>query len=76
MAVVVDVQRLNSSDRYRMQAEVVMRLAAKAESTMEQELYLSIAEGWRKLAAEALRNERQDVPAETRTFRDTDVRRR
>ena len=59
-----------------MQAEVVMRLAAKAESTMEQELYLSIAEGWRKLAAEALRNERQDVPAETRTFRDTDARRR
>jgi len=76
VAVVVDVQRLNSSDRYRMQAEVVMRLAAKAESTMEQELYLSIAEGWRKLAAEALRSERQDVPAETRTFRDTDARRR
>lgn len=76
MAVVVDVQRLNSSDRYRMQAEVVMRLAAKAESTVEQELYLSIAEGWRKLAAEALRNERQDVPAETRTFRDTNARRR
>jgi hypothetical protein len=76
VAVVVDVQRLNSSDRYRMQAEVVMRLAAKAESTMEQELYLSIAEGWRKLAAEALRNERQDVLAETRTFRDTDARRR
>jgi len=50
-----------------------MRLAAKAESPAEKDVYLSIAEGWRKLAAEALRNERQDlppVPRETRTFRD------
>lgn len=52
-----------------MQAEVVMRLAAKAESAAEKDVYLSIAEGWRKLAAEALRNERQDRPPETRTFR-------
>ena len=59
----------STSDRYRMQAEVVMRLAAKAESPAEKEVYLSIAEGWRKLAAEALRNERQDVPAEKRSFR-------
>ena len=51
----------SDSDRYRAQAEVVMRLAAKAGSQAEKEVYLSIAEGWRKLAAEALRNERQDV---------------
>ena len=60
---------LSSSDRYRMQAEVVMRLAAKAESQAEKEVYLSIADGWRRLAAEALRNERQDRPPEPRSFR-------
>lgn len=63
----------SSSDRYRQQAEVVMRLAAKAESRAEKEVYLQIAEGWRKLAAEALRNERQDLPRaarEPRSFRD------
>ena len=60
----------SSSDRYRQQAEVVMRLAAKAESRAEKEVYLQIAEGWRKLAAEALRNERQDIPRERRSFRD------
>ena len=59
----------STSDRYRMQAEVVMRLAAKAESPAEKDVYLSIAEGWRKLAAEALRHERQDVPREKRSFR-------
>lgn len=46
-----------------------MRLAAKAESPAEQEVYRSIAEGWRKLAAEALRHERQDVAGERRSFR-------
>ena len=49
-----------------------MRLAAKADSPAEKEVYLSIAEGWRKLAAEALRNERQDLPQspkERRSFR-------
>jgi hypothetical protein len=49
-----------------------MRLAAKADSPAEKNVYLSIAEGWRKLAAEALRNERQDVPQaakERRSFR-------
>lgn len=49
-----------------------MRLAAKADSPAEKDVYLSIAEGWRKLAAEALRNERQDLaPAakERRSFR-------
>ena len=47
-----------------------MRLAARAENEAERSVYLSIAEGWRKLASEALRNERQDVPRERRTFRD------
>ncbi len=49
-----------------------MRLAAKAGSPAEKQVYLQIADGWRKLAAEALRNERQDTPhpaAETRSFR-------
>jgi hypothetical protein len=55
-----------------MQAEVVMRLAAKADSPAEKDVYLQIAEGWRKLALEALRNERQDVPAERRSFKDKD----
>jgi hypothetical protein len=66
---VVSPEDLSSSDRYRMQAEVVMRLAAKAESPAEKEVYLSIADGWRRLAAEALRNERQDVAPEPRSFR-------
>lgn len=65
----MSTQSFSSSDRYRLQAEVVMRLAAKAESAAEKDVYLSIAEGWRKLAAEALRNERQDVAAEPRSFR-------
>ena len=55
-----------------MQAEVVMRLAAKAGSSAEKDVYLQIADGWRKLAAEALRNERQDLPQapkEERSFR-------
>lgn len=52
-----------------------MRMAAKAESSTEKDVYLSIADGWRKLAAEALRHERQDLPRvarERRTFRDAD----
>lgn len=55
-----------------MQAEVVMRLADRAGSPAEREVYLSIAEGWRKLALEAQRDERQDLPAaagEQRSFR-------
>ena len=49
-----------------------MRLAAKAGSPAEKDVYLQIADGWRKLAAEALRNERQDLPRalrEGRSFR-------
>lgn len=50
-----------------------MRLAAKAGSPAEKDVYLQIADGWRKLAAEALRHERQDMPRvadEARSFRD------
>jgi hypothetical protein len=68
----VSPENQSASDRYRLQAEVVMRLAAKADSPAEKDVYLSIADGWRKLAAEALRNERQDLPRpaeERRTFR-------
>ena len=49
-----------------------MRLAARADSTAEKEVYLSIADGWRKLAAEALRHEKQEGPRvgdEQRSFR-------
>ncbi|WP_293352281.1 hypothetical protein [Phenylobacterium sp.] len=52
-----------------------MRLAARADNPAEKDVYLSIAEGWRKLAAEALRNERQDLPQaakERRSFRRDD----
>ena len=64
-------ETLQDSERHRLQAESVMRLATKAESPAEREIYLSIAEGWRKLAAEALRNERRGDTraAEPRTFR-------
>ena len=41
-------------------------MAARADSPAEQRVYLSIAEGWRKLAAEVQRNE---VPAEARSFK-------
>lgn len=64
----VSSDNLSDSDRYRRQAEVVLRMAARAGSPAEKDVYLSIAEGWRKLAAEALRNERQDVAPERRSF--------
>jgi len=51
---------MRNSERYANQAETVMRLAAKAESQAEKEVHLSIAEGWRKLATEALRAERHE----------------
>jgi hypothetical protein len=48
---------MRDSERYRAQADTVLRLAAKAASPAEKDVYLSIAEGWRRLAAEAERNE-------------------
>jgi hypothetical protein len=61
---------MRDSERYLAQAEAVTGLAARAASPAEKEVYLSIADGWRKLATEAFRNERQDAgrPAEPRSF--------
>ena len=60
---------MRDSERYLAQAAVVSRMAARAESEAEKSVYLSIAEGWRRLAAEVQRNER---PAETRSFKAAD----
>lgn len=63
---------MRDSDRYIAQAETVMRMAARAASPAEREVYETIADGWRRLAAEARRNERHDEPRiapEPRTFR-------
>lgn len=57
------------SDRYQAQAEAVLRLAARADSAAEKQVYLSIADGWKRLAAEAAWNERQDIRSdEPRSF--------
>lgn len=66
---------MRDSERYMAQAESVARLAARADSAAEKQVYLSIAEGWRKLAEEASRNERQHsgrVAGEARSFRPSD----
>jgi hypothetical protein len=57
---------MRDSERYLVQAETVMRMAARAASQAEKDVYLSIAEGWRKLAAEVRRNE---PPPEPRSFK-------
>jgi hypothetical protein len=59
---------MRDSVRYREQADTVMRLAAKADSQAERDVYASIAEGWRKLADEAQRNEGHKVADEPRSF--------
>jgi hypothetical protein len=66
---------MRDSQRYAAQAEFVLRLAARAEGAAEREVFLRIADGWKKLAAEAARNERQresNRPAEPRSFRADD----
>ena len=62
---------MRDSERYLAQAEAVARLAARAASPAEKEVYLSIADGWRKLATEAFRNERQEaeLDEEPRSFK-------
>ena len=57
--------------RYRDQADAVCRMAAKAASDAEREVYLSIAEGWRRLATEAERHEGR-IASEPRSFRKSD----
>jgi hypothetical protein len=57
---------MSASERYRAQAEVVLRLAARADCPAEKDVYLTIAEGWRRLAAEVSRRE---APEEPRSFK-------
>jgi hypothetical protein len=51
---------MRDSERYLAQAEAVERMAGRASSAAERKVYQTIAEGWRKLAGEAERNERHD----------------
>ena len=61
---------MRDSERYEAQAKQVMRMAARAQNPAEKEIYTSIAEGWKKLSAEAARNEARDDrrPDEPRRF--------
>ena len=58
---------MRDSERYEAQAATVLRMAARAESAGEKQVYLRIADGWRQLAAEAARNEERVAP-EQRAF--------
>jgi hypothetical protein len=51
---------MRDSERYLAQADAVLRMAGRAGSAAEREVYETIAEGWRKLAGEARRNEKND----------------
>lgn len=63
---------MRDSERYESQAATVLRMAWRATNPAEKQVYLSIAEGWKKLAAEAARNERRAARApEPRSFRPT-----
>jgi hypothetical protein len=60
---------MRDSERYKALAESVLRLAARAISPAESQVYRSIADGWKRLATEAARNEGRDVRlAEPRSF--------
>ena len=61
---------MRDSERYEAQAQAVARMAARAANPAEREVYEKIADGWRKLAAEARRNERQSprLAGEERSF--------
>jgi len=62
---------MRDSKRYEAQAQLVLRMAARAESAAEKQVFLNIADGWKRLAEEAARNERQSEsnrPAEGRSF--------
>jgi len=62
---------MRDSERYEAQAQAVHRMAARAGSPAEKDVYLNIADGWRRLAAEAARNEHRIDP-EARSFSDKD----
>jgi hypothetical protein len=53
---------MRDSERYMAQAVTVLRMAARADRPAERKVYETIAEGWRKLALEAARNEQHDDP--------------
>src|ERR1700761_1557699 len=53
---------MRDSERYESQAREVLRMAARARSPAEKEVYTTIAEGWKKLAAEGARNEARAAP--------------
>lgn len=57
---------MRDSERYLAHAETVTRMAVRADSPAERDVYLTIAEGWRKLAAEVRRHE---SPPEPRSFK-------
>ena len=50
---------MRDSERYIDQADAVTRMAGKAANEAERDVYMSIADGWRRLAAEASRSERR-----------------
>jgi hypothetical protein len=54
---------MKDSERYMAQAEAVLRMASRAGGSAEREVYEAIAEGWRRLAGEARRNETNDQRA-------------
>jgi hypothetical protein len=65
---------MKDSERYMTQAQAVLRMASRAGSAAEREVYETIAEGWRRLAREARRNEKNDervrrMDPETHTLR-------
>jgi hypothetical protein len=62
---------MRDSERYEAQAQTVLRMAGRAGSPAEKQVYLNIADGWRRLAAEAARNEDR-VDPEQRSFLDKD----
>lgn len=53
---------MRDSERYLGQAQDVLRMAARAGNPAERQVYRTIGEGWRRLAAEARRNEQYDEP--------------
>jgi hypothetical protein len=66
---------MRDSKRYEAQAELVLRMAARTESAAERQVFLNIADGWKRLAEEAARNERRNDgarPPEPRSFNPRD----
>jgi hypothetical protein len=63
---------MRDSERYEAQADTVLRMAARAGSAAEKQVYVNIADGWRRLAAEAARNENRVGPEERSFHPDRD----